>query len=179
MRSAKARRAAGERSESRDRRPRSKIPGVTIDLLSAYGDARGWLTELFRSDELATGLRPAMAYVSATKPGQSRGPHEHRRQTDLFCFLGPGDFQIWLWDNRGQRRGSRESRLRRETWILGQSCPARLIVPPGVVHAYRNISKFDAVCFNAPNRLYRGRGKKNAVDEIRHEDDPGSPFRLE
>ena len=166
-------------SAARKRLPRSKIPGVMIDPLPAHTDPRGWLTELFRSDELPKGFRPAMAYVSATEPGQARGPHEHRRQSDLFCFLGPGDFQIWLWDNRAAARKPARGRRKADTFILGASCPARLIVPPGVVHAYRNVSPVAAVCFNAPDRLYRGRGKRAAVDEIRHEDDPASPFQLD
>lgn len=33
--------------------------------------------------------------------------------------------------------------------------------------------------FNGPNRLYAGEGKKEPVDEIRHEVAPGSPLRLD
>jgi dTDP-4-dehydrorhamnose 3,5-epimerase len=32
---------------------------------------------------------------------------------------------------------------------------------------------------NFPNRLYAGEGKKEPVDEIRHEVDPASIFRTE
>jgi len=32
---------------------------------------------------------------------------------------------------------------------------------------------------NLPNRLYKGEGKHRPVDEIRHEDNPESIFRLD
>ncbi|MHA1344662.1 MAG: dTDP-4-dehydrorhamnose 3,5-epimerase family protein, partial [Promethearchaeota archaeon] len=49
--------------------------------------------------------------------------------------------------------------------------PLQIIVPPGVVHAYRNVSKTTrGMVLNFPDRLYAGWGKKEKVDEIRHED---------
>ena len=77
-----------------------KIPGVICRPLVVYNDQRGWLAEIFRQDEIAPEHIPVMAYMSVTKPGVGRGPHAHRDQTDLFCFAGPGDFRVVLWDNR-------------------------------------------------------------------------------
>ena len=155
------------------------IPGVRLELLVPAGDARGWLTELFRADVLeAVGMAPAqpvMAYLSMTRPGVARGPHEHRDQTDFFAFVGPSDFEVTLWDNRP----SSPTFGRRETFVLGSSRQATLIVPPGVVHAYRNISKVEGWVLNFPNRLYRGPGRNEPVDEIRHENDAESWFKLE
>ena len=76
------------------------MSGVTVRPLARHRDGRGWLIELFRCDELPEGYRPAMAYVSETLPGVVRGPHEHVEQADLFAFLGPGDFELHLWDRR-------------------------------------------------------------------------------
>ena len=76
------------------------IDDVQVRTLPAHADERGWLCELFRRDELAEVLQPAMGYLSLTRPGVQRGPHEHRRQTDYFCFLGPARFHLYLWDNR-------------------------------------------------------------------------------
>ena len=45
-----------------------------------------------------------------------------------------------------------------------------VVVPPGVVHSYRNLSERPGLVFNFPNRLYGGTGKCYPVDEIRHED---------
>ena len=148
-----------------------EIDGVILRPLRFYHDARGWLVELFRQDELAESLWPVMTYVSATLPGVTRGPHEHVDQTDGFAFLGPSDFRLYLWDTRAES----PTRGRRRVVEVGASNPMAVWIPAGVVHAYRNIGDVPGLVFNAPNRLYAGWGKSEPVDEIRHEDqDTGS-----
>lgn len=151
------------------------IHDVTQKRLSCYSDSRGWLTELFRADELPAGFTPAMAYVSMTRPGVARGPHEHRDQADCFCFIGPSVFRLYLWDSR------KESPTYgvRQVMEGGEGDPLFAIVPAGVVHAYRNVGSADGLVFNAPDRLYAGQGRKEVVDEIRHEEDAASPFLLD
>jgi dTDP-4-dehydrorhamnose 3,5-epimerase len=61
---------------------------------------------------------------------------------------------------------------------VGEDNPMFVMVPPGVVHAYRNVGESDAIVLNFPNKLYAGEGKKEPVDEIRHEHDPESRFSL-
>jgi dTDP-4-dehydrorhamnose 3,5-epimerase len=150
------------------------IDGVIWKPLRLFNDARGWLCEIFRDDELPAEFHPAMAYVSETKPGVCRGPHEHVAQADCFAFLGPGDFMLHLWDNRpaSASRGAYQAAL------VGQSRPMVVVIPPGVVHAYENVSATPGWVINCPNQLYRGAGKQEPVDEIRHEDDPTSPFQI-
>lgn len=151
------------------------IAGVVFKPLKQHGDSRGWLVELYREDELAEAFHPVMAYVSQTEPGVARGPHEHVDQTDYFAFIGPGDFELVLWD---ARVGSETHGVQTRT-ICGQSNPCAVTIPPGVVHAYRNVSDVPGWVFNAPNRLYAGQGKREPVDEIRHEQDPASPYTLD
>lgn len=153
----------------------SKISGVVIRPLARFTDQRGWLIELFRHDELAQEFHPVMSYVSMTKPGVARGPHEHEDQADLFCFVGPSTFRLYLWDNRKDS----PSFGTHERFDVGVDQPAMVVVPVGVVHAYKNIGSGEGLVFNAPNRLYRGQGKKEPVDEIRHEDDTDSKFKLD
>jgi len=144
------------------------IEGVLIKKLTKYTDERGYLVETFREDILPDRLKPAMSYVSFTKPGIARGPHEHLQQTDIFSFIGPGNFKIKLWDNR------RESKTYENYMevIGGEDNPIRVIVPTGVVHGYKNISsEVDGMVLNYPDKLYRGWGRKEEVDEIRHEDE--------
>ena len=155
--------------------PEVKIPGVVCRALVIYEDARGWLAELYRRDELPPKVMPVMSYVSLTRPGVGRGPHAHRDQTDYFCFLGPGDFKVILWDDRPESPAYGT----KQVFLLGESCPAALVVPPGVVHGYLNASGHDGLVINCANRLYRGPGRKEEVDEIRYEDDPEGRFRLE
>ena len=151
-----------------------EIEGVVVSRPRKFADGRGWLAELFRDDEVEAGLRPAMAYVSETAPGAARGPHEHREQADHFCFLGTAEFELRLWDNRpGSETFGRVMTLRA---AAGE--PLSVVVPAGVVHAYRNAGSAPGLVVNFPNRLYMGSGRREAVDEIRHEDDPGTIFRL-
>ena len=144
-----------------------EIKGVIIEKLNKFYDERGFLAETFRIDNLPKEIKPMMSYISYTKPGITRGPHEHKKQTDIFCFMGPGNFRIKLWDNR------KESKTFRYCMkiIGGEDNPIRVIVPPGVVHGYKNISQeVDGMVLNYPDKLYRGWDRKEEVDEIRHED---------
>ncbi len=148
------------------------IEGVVIKKLNKHelADERGWLLELWREDR--TDYRPAMSYVSLTKPGKIRGPHEHKYQSDAFVFIGPGNFELHLWDNR-------EESLNKgvyEKMLVGDDNPVMIIVPPGVVHGYKCLGDKEAWCFNFPDKLYGGAGKKEEVDEIRWEKEVKSPF---
>lgn len=151
-----------------------EIAGCVPVPLRKFSDDRGWLAEVFRHDELDESLYPAMGYLSLTKPGVARGPHEHEDQTDLFVFFD-GTFRVYLWDTRADS----PTRGVRSVVDLGRESPASLIVPPGVVHAYRNVGQADALIFNCPNRLYAGWDKKEPVDEIRHEDEAESVYVME
>ena len=152
----------------------SRIPGVICRPLAQYPDSRGWLAEIFRQDELPAELHPVMAYISVTLPGVGRGPHAHRQQTDLFCFPGPGEFRVSLWDQRPESPAHGV----RQDFVLGEKTPGLVIIPPGVVHGYRNLSDRPGLVCNFANRLYRGPGRSEPVDEIRFEEDPDTPFRL-
>jgi dTDP-4-dehydrorhamnose 3,5-epimerase len=146
------------------------VEGVFTKKLTVYDDSRGWLTEIFRTDE--TEFMPAMSYVSVTKPGVARGPHEHLYQSDYFCFFG--NFRLYLWDNR------KESRTYGKRMVLDTGgAPHVAIVPPRVVHAYKNLGSADALVVNLPDRLFKGERKAFPVDEVRHEDDPATPFVLD
>lgn len=154
---------------------RGQIQGVVVRPVRKYVDERGWLAETFRHDEMEKPFHPQMSYVSLSLPGVTRGPHEHVDQADYFVFLGPGNFKIWVWDNR---RSSPTFQCR-QILFGGQDNPLSILIPAGVVHAYRNVSNDCSVVLNFPNRLFMGEGKKSPIDEIRHEDDPDTPFRTE
>lgn len=149
------------------------IDGVIIKKIIKNEDSRGWLAEFYRQDE--TNYRPAMAYISTTKSGVARGPHEHKRQTDGFVFIGPGNFELYLWDKRENSRTENEY----VKIQVGESNPVLVVVPPGVVHGYKNISDRDGWCINLPDKLYRGEGKREAVDEIRWENETGAQYKIE
>jgi dTDP-4-dehydrorhamnose 3,5-epimerase len=148
------------------------LDGVFIKNLEKYADERGWLAEIYRRDELE--IIPAMGYVSLTKPGIIRGPHEHVYQSDVFVFLGPGDFELHLWDRRADSPTYGES----EKMLVGENNPTLVVVPPGVVHGYKCISETSALCLNFPDKLYKGEGKREEIDEIRWEKEVDSPYKI-
>jgi dTDP-4-dehydrorhamnose 3,5-epimerase len=72
-----------------------------------------------------------------------------------------------LWDNRTES----PTFGNRMILFAGADNPLTVIVPPSVVHAYRNISRtVSGMVLNYPDALYAGRDKKEPVDEVRHED---------
>jgi dTDP-4-dehydrorhamnose 3,5-epimerase len=151
-----------------------EIDGLVVRELTFFKDQRGWLSELFRNDELDEDIHPKMAYFSMTLPGVVRGPHEHVDQTDYFIFWS-STFKLVLWD---QREGS-PTRMNRKVITAGENSPMSLVVPPGVVHAYMNVGKSEGIVLNFPNRLFAGRDRKEPVDEIRYEDDPNNIYRMD
>ena len=141
------------------------VEGCRIVPFRKFTDERGWLAEIFRHDELEAEYHPVMGYLSMTLPGVARGPHEHVKQTDLFVFFS-GTFRLYLWDARSDS----PTYGNRQVLELGEAAPAAVLVPPGVVHAYRNIDSREGLILNCPNALYAGKGRTDPVDEIRHEE---------
>ena len=151
------------------------IEDVVVRDLRKFRDERGWLSELFRKDDLEPEFFPVMAYISSTLPGVTRGPHEHQDQAVLFCFIGPSNFKLRMWDNRTDSPTYRNMM----TLIVGEDDPKAVLIPTGIVHAYQNVGTVDGIVINCPNRLYQGQHRQDPIDEIRHEDDPNTIFRMD
>ncbi|HEX8747859.1 MAG TPA: dTDP-4-dehydrorhamnose 3,5-epimerase family protein [Pyrinomonadaceae bacterium] len=151
------------------------IRGVGVYDIQKHPDERGWLAELFRHDDMSEEFYPQMAYVSESRPNIQRGPHEHVNQADFFCFIGPSNFKLRLWDNRSGSDTYRNVM----TLLVGEDNPKSVLVPKGVVHAYRNIGHTAGLVLNFPNRLYKGAGRLEEEDVIRYEDDPHTIFNMD
>jgi dTDP-4-dehydrorhamnose 3,5-epimerase len=151
------------------------IQGVIVRPLTRHKDHRGWLCELFRQDEMDKQYHPVMSYISMTEPGVARGPHEHTEQADMFGFIGPSTFKVYMWDNREDS----PTYGRFMIVLAGETDPKSVLIPPGVVHAYKNIGSVMGMVTNYPNRLFAGVGKKEKVDEIRHEANPDTIFKID
>lgn len=148
------------------------INDLILNDVKVYNDDRGLLFELFREDELIDVI-PAMAYASLTFPGIIRGPHEHQEQTDVFVFADPSvQFRLFCWDNRKES----DTYGNRFVEDIGGPNPKQVIIPPGIVHAYKNITGATGLVLNSPDKLYAGYGRALPVDEIRHEDDKQNIF---
>ncbi|MDI6780367.1 MAG: dTDP-4-dehydrorhamnose 3,5-epimerase family protein [Bacteroidota bacterium] len=151
------------------------IEGVIVKKLKKFSDSRGWLIETYRQDDLDVSYFPVMSYISMTHPKITRGPHEHTDQADLFGFIGPSTFKLYLWDNRKDS----PTYMNKMIIIAGENEPKSVLIPPGVVHAYKNIGNTMGMVTNYPNRLFMGKFKKEKVDEIRHENDPNTIFQID
>lgn len=150
------------------------IDGIIIKDLVKNSDNRGWLMELFRRDVIDENIYPDMSYISLTHPGIVRGPHEHIEQTDYFCFIGYSFFRLFLWDNREDS----DTYMNKMVLDIDEHVPKIVIIPPKVVHAYKNIGNGPGLVINFPDKLYAGWGKKGKVDEIRYENDLDGPFKI-
>lgn len=150
------------------------LPGVRVEALPVFKDSRGSLHELFRVDEIPDGFQPLMACSSWSHPGLSRGPHQHVGQDDYFTFAGPSDFTVYLWDDRPGAAGAAKG------WLLhtGEPAPSRIHVPRGVVHAYQNTGKTSGLVVTVTSLLFKGAGRRDPVDEIRHELNPHSAYKI-
>jgi len=155
---------------------KGKIEGVIIKKLVKFSDERGFLIEIFRKDNLPDILLPVMSLVSYTKPGIVRGPNEHSKQNDIFCFFGPGDFKIKLWDNRKESKTYGNYM----EFFAGKENQIVFTVPFGVVHGYKNISQSeDGMVISYADKLYKGWDKKEPVDKIRYDTGEPSPFNID
>lgn len=85
----------------------------------------------------------------------------------MFVFCKSA-FTVFLWDPTTKRR---------QKILVPADGYYRLLVVPGLVHAYRAESP-EAVSLNFPDALYAGYGKTEPVDEERHEHNPESPYLL-
>ena len=150
-----------------------EIQGVQISRLTSFADERGWLAEIWRSDNDRQ-PQPVMAYLSMTKLVVVRGPHEHVHQTDMFVFGLNSSFAVFLWDDRN---GSLTEGTRQKVIVL-KEMPTMVIVPPGVVHAYQNTGNGNGLVLNLPTHLYKGKDRREEVDEIRHEEKKETPYVL-
>lgn len=104
-----------------------------------------------------------------------RGPHEHVDEADLFCFIGPSVFKMRMWDNRSDSPTFNHVM----TLFVGEQNPMAVVVPKGVLRGYKNVGEIDGMVINCPNRLYMGEGKREPIDEIRHEDDPDTIYKMD
>ncbi len=89
--------------------------------------------------------------------------------------VGPGDFVLYLWDNRSFS----ESYGVKQEVTVGETNNVSVLVPPGVVHGYKSITKTGSFSINLPDKLYAGVDRKEEVDEIRHENMSSSKFKID
>lgn len=124
------------------------IDGVAITKLRVVPDERGFLMEMFRSDDEQFD-RFGQAYITTTYPGVIKGWHLHNNQVDnIVCVKGM--IKLVLFDPR------EDSPTRGEVQEIfsGDHNRIRIRIPKGIYHGWKCVSEIEAYIVNIPDQLY-------------------------
>jgi len=124
------------------------IDGVRTKDLKAITDERGWLMEIFRSDDEAF-KEFGQVYVTTAYPGVVKAWHLHREQTDNFTCIR-GKMKVVLYD---AREGSKTFGEVNE-FTVDKENPILITVPPGVYHGFKAMEEEMAYFLNVPDKRY-------------------------
>lgn len=124
------------------------IVGVKTKQLKVIPDERGYLMEMIRSDwaEFDTF---GQVYVTAVNPGVVKGWHFHKLQTDFFICVS-GMAKVVLYDSRPESTTHGEV----NEFFIGALNPMMVVIPPGVCHGFKGISKETTLIVNVPTHCY-------------------------
>lgn len=124
------------------------IEGVGVKKLNPVRDDRGWVTEILRADDELF-ERFGQVYLTVAYPGVVKAWHMHRKQTDCFALIG-GRALIALYDDR---EGS-STRGELIDYVVDESAPLLIKIPPGVYHGYKALGDRPAYIINTPTKPY-------------------------
>jgi dTDP-glucose 4,6-dehydratase len=149
--------ARGEPTAASDvlRSPRARshpwhqdIEGVEFIQLRRQSTDQGAIAELYHERQTRPSDWPIVNYLIEAPPKATHGPHASSSEADYLAFVGPGDFQLSLWDSRI----SSSTHGNRIECVVGMSDPQAVVIPPGVVHSYKNIGEQAGCVLNAVKR---------------------------
>lgn len=125
-------------------------PRARIEPVKTHRDARGSLFEPLTHAELAAQRN---VHVVLTRPNEVRGNHVHRTATEITSVVGPCLVRLKEAD------GLRDVEVPAgETW--------RFVIPPGVVHAYRNTGDALMVLVSFSTNLHDPNGADTLREQI-------------
>ncbi len=125
-------------------------PRVRIEPVKTHRDARGSLFEPLTDAELAAQRN---VHVVLTRPNEVRGNHVHRTATEITSVVGPCLVRLKEAD------GLRDVEVPAgDTW--------RFVIPPGVVHAYRNTGDELMVLVSFSTNLHDPNGADTLREQI-------------
>jgi len=125
-------------------------PRARIEPVKTHRDARGSLFEPLTDLELAAQRN---VHVVLTRPNEVRGNHVHRTATETTSVVGP--CLVRLKEGNGLRDIEVPAG---ETW--------RFVIPPGVVHAYRNTGDELMVLVSFSTSLHDPNGADTLREQI-------------
>ncbi len=128
------------------------IEGVMVKVLRLFPDARGYLMEILRSDDVGffgEDIPFGQAYVTSVYPGVVKAWHAHRNQTDRFCCVS-GTVRLVLYDDRPDSHTLGYV----NQFILGNLTSKLVLIPAGVQHGFAALGIKPAVVLNIPTNTY-------------------------
>ena len=134
-----------------------RIDGVKVKELKVIPDARGRLMEILRADDPEF-IKFGQVYMTTAYPGVVKAWHYHEKQTDHFCVVS-GMLKLVLFD----RRDGSPTKGEINEFFIGEHHPARIAVPPLVLHGFMGIGVREAVVINCVTEVYN----YNRPDEFR------------
>ena len=112
----------------------TQIEGVVLKELVTHDDERGFFRELIRETDDFFGHFGQWSH-SLMHPGSAKAWHVHQRQTDWWYAIGT--LKVALYD---LREGSPTKGTLME-FLMGESRPACLKIPPGVAHGCKALER--------------------------------------
>ena len=148
-------------------RVREPLAGVVVKKLRLIPDERGFLMEMFRSDDPLF-EKFGQVYVSVAYPGVVKGWHFHKVQTDNFCVV-KGMMKVALYDPRPDS----PTRGKVNEFFIGELNPCLIKIPPYVIHGMKATGNQPGYLVNCPTEVYR----YDDPDEYRlHPHESGIPY---
>jgi dTDP-4-dehydrorhamnose 3,5-epimerase len=124
------------------------IEGVRVKQLTRHVDDRGYVMEILRDDDELF-IKVGQVYVSTCYPGVVKAWHAHERQVDNLCVF-KGHAKIGLYDGRMDSPTYRQT----ATYVLGETNPLLLQVPPMVWHGQMALGNEMSYLLNLPTERY-------------------------
>ena len=117
---------------------------IRVDDLDRKSDERGWLIEVLGGKSLDASHEFGQIHVSVAYPGKVRGNHYHTRKLEWFNVpMGKGLLRL-----KDLKTGEEKD------IIMGEGDLRTVHIPPGVIHAIKNIGKTDMVLIVYANESF-------------------------
>lgn len=104
------------------------MKGVEVKELAVYTDNRGWLTEIFRPEDVNKTMKGQVTITTA-HPGIVKANHYHKRKNEWYCVIN-GKMRLVLKD-----MGTGEI----EEMVLSDEELKIIKIGPNIAHGFKNI----------------------------------------
>ena len=117
---------------------------IRVDDLDRKSDERGWLIEVLGGKSLDASHEFGQIHVSVAYPGKVRGNHYHTRKLEWFNVpMGKGLLRL-----KDLKTGEEKD------IIMGEGDLRTVHIPPGIIHAIKNIEEADMVLIVYANESF-------------------------